>query len=145
MINFVSVKHAVKKVYHLGLTVSLFFLLLYASGCGTISNSIVVSNLDDTIEAFACRASEGARRAGAKITAAELEVNAGTAFDIEAGTIIPIALPITAKGKAGIQEGTKLTIKLDLSNVKCEGAPPKVQTYKMNTETYRILEKLKIK
>jgi hypothetical protein len=145
MINLVGVERAIKKVYHLGLIVSLFFLLLYAGGCGGLSRSIVVSNLDDTVESFACHAAEGARRAGAKITEAELKINAGTAFDMEAGTLIPIALPVTAKAGTHIEEGTTLTIKLDLSNVKCEGAPPKVQTYKMNTETLKIQEKLKIK
>jgi hypothetical protein len=142
MIKLTGVKHAINKVYHLGLIVSLFLLLLYAGGCEAISSSMVVSNLDDTVEAFSCRAAEGANRAGAKIKEAKLEINAGTAFDAEAGTIIPIALPITAKGKTSIAEGTKLTIVLDLNDVRCEGAKPEVQIYKMDTGTFKILKKL---
>jgi hypothetical protein len=150
MINLVGVECVIKKVHHLGLTVSLFFLLLYAGGCCPFSQSIVVSNLDDTIESFACRAAEGANRAGAKIESAELKVNAGTAFDMEAGTIIPIALPVTAKAGTHIEEGTTLTIKLNLDNVQCKGtegtkgiegtkgAPPKIRIYRINAETHEI-------
>jgi len=142
MINLAGVKHTIKKAYPSILIVSLFFMPLYAGGCLPGGQSIVVSNLDDTVEAFACHAAEGAHRAGAKIKEATLEINAGTAFDIEAGTLIPIALPVTAKVGTHINEGTKLTIALDLNDVRCGGAPPKVQTYEMNTETLKIQKKL---
>jgi hypothetical protein len=160
MINLFGAERVIKKV-HLGLTVSLFFLLLYAGGC-SISRPIAVANLDSTIESFACRAAEGAKRVNAKIKSAELKVNVGTAFDMEAGTIIPSVWPVTAKAGTHFEEGTTLTITLDLDNVQCkcaegvtkladkgvtegtaESTPIKTQIYEINAKTHKIVEKLK--
>lgn len=141
MINFVGRLFVIKKMHHVSLIVSLFFLLFFIGGCFCPSQSIVVANLDDTIKSFAYHAAKGAHESGAEIKDAELKVNAGTAFDIEAGTIFPVALPVTVKGKAQIQEGITLTLKLNLDNVQYEDnklEQPKIRIYEMNAETHKI-------
>ncbi|UCF42434.1 MAG: hypothetical protein JSV99_07465 [Planctomycetota bacterium] len=112
------------------------FCVLAVTGCA--SRTIAVLNLDDTVEAFACKASEGAVRAGAKITSAKLEIYAVTAYDAQAGAAIPVALPVTAKLGASISESTKLTLTLDVAGVDCPAKRMRARAYNMNLQTLAI-------
>ena len=141
MINSVSRDSLVKRTFRMGLMLCLVSLLLYTSGCA-MSRSVTMSNLDDTIEHFACRVAEGAKRSGAEIEEATLAITAATVYDAEAGITIPVAMPITAKGKAKMTEGTTITLKLDLANVDCGKEPRAIRAYKVNPSTLKIQKQL---
>lgn len=142
MIDLVRLDNSLKKTFRVGLRLCLLFLFLSTGGCAW-SQSITMSNLDDTIEAFACLAAEGANRAGAEITEAQLVITATTVFDVEAGGTIPVVVPITAKGKAAISEGTTLTLTLNLAKVDCSKEPRTIiKAYKVNPDTLKIQKKL---
>lgn len=114
------------------------FCVVVMAGCR--SQTIAVLNLDDTVEAFACRASAGAKRAGANIKSATLEIHAVTAYDAEAGAALPVAVPVTGKLGASISESTKLTLELDVAGVDCATKRARVRAYNMNLQTLVITE-----
>lgn len=97
-------------------------LMIALSQTGCLSQKVAAVGLADAMKAFALEAKKGATESGAKIQEATIEVYVKTFAEGEGGATIPVAIPIGLSAKAGAEEYTKLTVKLDLTNVKKDEA-----------------------